>query len=52
MNDYEKLMVKAEACLNVAQACQILGEQELVNFWNNAYHGFVIKAHNLNIGEL
>ncbi len=54
MNKYEELMVKAEACLSVAKAYQVLGEKDMVKFWNNAYHGFVIKAHKLNtkINEL
>lgn len=52
MSKYEELMIKAETCLSVAMAYKVLGEKDLVNFWNNAYHGFVIKAHKLNADEL
>lgn len=48
MNEYEKLIEKASECLMKAKMFNVRGDTDMVQFWNNAYHGFVVKAHNLS----
>ncbi len=52
MTNYEKLMIMAEVCLDVARAYQVLKENDMVKFWNNAHYGFIKKARNLKYEEL
>ncbi len=49
MNDYQKLMMKAEECLIKAKVFNVRKDTDMVTFWNNAYQGFVKRAHNLAV---
>lgn len=51
MTVYEALLIKAECCLNTAKVYRILGEEDLVKFYNNAHLGFIAKAKKLSYKE-
>ena len=51
MTVYEALLIKAECCLNMAKAYRILGEKDLVKFYDNAHKGFIAKAKKLTYKE-